>query len=103
LRKKVSNVKADFRTGLKAFLVIVILFGIGLAQTHQRKLIYNSKRELGEKRAQEAELLKSREQLKKEISLLKTFSRVEKKALRIGMVYPRDWQIVPIYISKNSE
>ena len=102
MRKKVSNIKADFVTGLKVFLIIVVLLVMGLAWTHQRKLIYNSQRELGEKRNKETELLKSREQLKKEISSLKALLRIEKKALGIGMIYPRQWQIIPIYVKERN-
>ena len=98
--RKVSKKKANFVTISEIFLAIVFILGIALLRVHLCALVDNLKYEIGEKMNKEEELLKEKENLKRALYSLKSPSRIEKEAFRLGMNYPRSWQIKEITIGE---
>jgi hypothetical protein len=96
--RKVAKKKTNFATITGIFLAIVFILGIALLRVHLCALIDNLKYTIGEKMDREEELLKERENLKRELYSLKSPSRIEKEGFRLGMSYPRSWQIKEITI-----
>ena len=81
---------------VKVFLATLFIFVVALLLVHIRVLTDNLKYENSEKEQEEKKLLKDRENLKGELEFLRSPSRIEKEALRLGMNYPKNWQIKKI-------
>lgn len=94
--RKVIKKKANLRTNVKTFLAAFFILIIALLLVHIRVLTDNLKYENSKKEQEEKKLLKDREKLKGELEFLRSPSRIEKKALSLGMNYPKNWQIKKI-------
>jgi cell division protein FtsL len=99
--KRVVKKRASSKTIIKVFLATLFIFVVALLRVHLYALIDNLKYEMGKKTDKEERLLKERENLEKELYFLKSPSRIEKEALRLGMNYPKNWQIKEIKVKKN--
>jgi cell division protein FtsL len=91
--RKITKGKANLKANSKIFLAIFFILTIALFIVHLRVLINNLQYEISGKNKTEKELLKDRENLRKELESLKSPSRIEKEALRNGMNFPKEWQI----------
>lgn len=98
--RKVTKKKTAFKTIVKVFLTILFISVVALLRVHLYALINNLKYEIGEKEREEQKLLRERETFKKKLYLLKSPSRIEKEALRLGMSYPQNWQIKEIHVNE---
>lgn len=99
--KKVIKKKANLKANVKTFLATFFVLVIALLLVHIRVLTDNLKYENSKKEHEEKKLLKDRENLTRELEFLKSPSRIEKEALRLGMSYPQNWQIKKIKFKKN--
>jgi len=96
--RKVTKGKPNLKTNSKTFLATFFILAVALFIVHLRVLINNLQYEISGKNKTEKELLKDRENLKKELEFLKSPSRIEKEALRNGMNFPEEWQIRTIKV-----
>jgi len=96
--RKVTKGKPNLKANSKTFLATFFILAIALFIVHLRVLINNLQYKISDKNKTERELLKDRENLKKELEFLKSPSRIEKEALRNGMNFPEEWQIRTIKV-----
>lgn len=100
--KKVKKKKEiNSKTILKVIGVVLFFLLVSILYVHHRFLIINLGYKITERINEEERLLRERENLRKELYLLKSPFRIEREAKRMGMEYPREWQIKIIKIRKD--
>lgn len=99
--KKVKKKRTSPKIAIRILSGIVFFVVVGILYVHQHFQIVNLGYEMNKKMQKEEELLKEREYLRQELYSLKSLSRIEKEALRLGIRYPQSWQIKIIKVKKN--
>lgn len=104
--KKQLNKRIHIRKNKKnpLFITLVIVMIISIGVTISLAGLSGLDKDINNLDGQIAELEKTKEALIGEVSEIKSSSDIEKEAIyKLGMVYPREEQIVYIDLSKNKE
>lgn len=104
--KSVKNKRIHIRKNKKKplFITLVIVMIISIGVTISLAGLSGLDKDINNLDGQIAELEKTKEALIGEVSEIKSSSDIEKEAIyKLGMVYPKEEQIVYIDLSKNKE
>ncbi|WP_019131703.1 FtsB family cell division protein [Peptoniphilus obesi] len=104
--KSVKNKRIHIRKNKKKplFITLVIVMIISIGVTISLAGLSGLDKDINNLDSQIAELEKTKEALIGEVSEIKSSSDIEKEAIyKLGMVYPKEEQIVYIDLSKNKE
>ena len=105
-KKSVKNKRIHIRKNKKKplFITLVIVMIISIGVTISLAGLSGLDKDINNLDGQIAELEKTKEALIGEVSEIKSSSDIEKEAIyKLGMVYPKEEQIVYIDLSKNKE
>ncbi len=99
--RRITKGRGNIKENIKTFIATFFILAIALLIVHVRVLINNLQYEISGENKTEKELLKDRENLRKELEFLKSPSRIEKEAIRNGMAFPKEWQIRTIIVKEK--